>query len=169
MKNKFINSILILVAAVPLVLIVVYFIQVGVPLTIPPSMTGYWTGNQKIRVRSYINNAYIFHSSPGPVLLQLKISAGGRVEGRLGTAFLQECAVVRNRGWITRLINFSADYMISGKLAGPVFPGDTIPVKGIRVPFYQYSDLSIDATIFQSKGYEIFPMADIHLVKDKSQ
>lgn len=55
--------------------------------------------------------------------------------------------------------------MINGNIKGPIFPQDTIAVKGIRFPLYDITDTTVSGTIYQSKGMAIFPMAYVHLIK----
>ena len=64
-----------------------------------------------------------------------------------------------------KFINFNTGYTINGTIKGNIFPDDTISIKGIRFPLYTIKDSTIDATIFQSKGMDIFPMAYLHFKK----
>ena len=166
MKNKKKNTFLILIATVPLLLIAVNYIESYIPWTIPQTIVGTWTSSQKITVRYNHGSKYQFKTSPGPVVLKLKIYPDGRVSGMLGNAFLKGCSVIKNRGWITKLVNFSTDFTINGQIAGQIFPEDTIALKEIRLPISKRTANSINATIFQSKGMEIFPMADLYMVKN---
>jgi len=87
------------------------------------------------------------------------------VTGNIGTAVFEDCFVNKNQGWIKKVIKFSTYYTINGKIKGNIFPDDTISIKGIRFPLYTITDSTIDATIFQSKGMDIFSMAYLHFRK----
>ena len=165
MKYKLINSGLIILAGIPLLLILIHYIESAFPYSIPGSLIGDWKSTQKVTIRFNTGGNYSFKTSAVPVPLQITILQDGRVAGTIGDAVFKDCSLHKNQGWVNKLINFSTDFMIIGAISGKIFPDDTLCVKGIRFPFYQVAGNTVHATMFQSKGMDIFPMADILLVK----
>jgi hypothetical protein len=164
MKRKYIYLI---IAAAIILPVILNFIQSALPWTIPQSIVGDWTSKQKVTARFHNNGKYEIKKSRDSVTVILTIKENGSVTGNIGAAVFEDCFVNKNQGWIKKFINFSTDYTINGKIKGNIFPEDTISIKGIRFPFYTITDSTIDATIFQSKGMDIFPIANLHFKKQK--
>jgi hypothetical protein len=165
MKRKYI---FLIISTAIILSVIVNFIQSALPWTLPQSIVGDWTSKQKVTVRFHDNGKYDFKKTPDSVTVKLAIQKNGIVIGNIGTAVFEDCFVDKNQGWIKKFINFSTDYAINGKIKGNIFPDDTIYIKGIRFPLYIITDSSIDATIFQSNGMDIFPMAYLHLKKKQN-
>ncbi len=164
MKKKNIYLIIVLAIVLP---IGFNFLQLAIPWTLPKSFVGNWSSKQKVTVRFHHNNKYDFKTSIDAVDINLTISETGSVSGNIGNAVFKDCSVTKNTGWMSKFKNFSTDFMISGKIAGAIFPDDTIAEIGIRFPFFKTTDTKIKATIYESKGWDIFPMADVNLEKQK--
>lgn len=162
MKRKYIY---LTIAAAIILPFIISFIQSALPWTMPRSIAGDWTSKQNLTVRCDYDGKYRFKKSPDSVSVNLTIKENGILTGYIGTAVFEDCSVDRNKGWIKRFINFSTDYTINGNINGSIFPDDTNSIKRIRFPLYKITDSTIDATIFQSKGMDIFPMARLHFKK----
>ena len=64
----------------------------------------------------------------------VKIEADGNVTGTVGDATLINGRFKRNRGWLGRKLNLATDYIIEGKLCGPVVAAEGITRKSVSIP-----------------------------------
>lgn len=64
----------------------------------------------------------------------LTVNADGSVTGRIGDAELQRGRLKLNRGWMGKQLHLATDYIITGKLAGPVIAAEDIRRDGVNIP-----------------------------------
>ncbi len=129
----------------------------------PGSFAGTWSGTQVVSVRQRSPRA------PQPflsdtVLIELRIGADGRADGRVGGAVLENGYALRSRGWFGRRLGIGADYRLEGRLQGPVFPGDPLPTKDVHAPFGVAGD-TLAGTLLQQSGMGVYPMVELRLVR----
>lgn len=129
----------------------------------PGSFGGTWSGTQVVSVRLRSPRA------PRPllsdtVLIELRIGADGRADGRVGGAVLENGYALRSRGWFGRRLGIGADYRLEGRLQGPVFPGDPLPTKDVQAPFGVSGD-TLAGTLLQQSGMGVYPMVELRLVR----
>lgn len=67
-----------------------------------------------------------------PVLLD--IGADGAVSGKVGDATLKNGKLGKNRGAIGRKLNIKTDYIVTGKLSGPVIATEKISRASVSIP-----------------------------------
>ena len=164
MKRK---TLLLTIIGVAVLLTVVYsFSESSVNWTAPQTLLGDWSGKQKVTVRYRIDNKYSFVTAPDSVGMAITIKDNGIVSGNFGTATFDNCMVEKNRGWLGRLINIKSDFIITGRLNGGIFPGDTLAYKEISLPF-NMTDNVIDGAIFQKQGMGAFPMCNIRISRNR--
>jgi hypothetical protein len=134
--------------------------------TVPEVLIGNWAGQQKATVRYNKDKTrgYQFIKAPDSVQMVLTFAGNGRVSGSFGSARFEGCQVMKNRGWVASKLNIGDDYIITGKLTGPIFPADTLMIKEISLPF-DLDNGKLSGGIFQKQGMGVFPMAGVHLVK----
>jgi hypothetical protein len=90
-----------------------------------PGMTGYWNGNARIIVswcaQTNLHVAVTIHND-------------GTVTGAIGDALLEDGHLKRNRGWLGRKLHLKTDYIITGKLTGPIIAQEKITRSAVSVP-----------------------------------
>ena len=86
----------------------------------------------------------------------LDISADGSVTGRVGGAELSECVVEANRGWFGRLLHIKTDFIIRGKVVGPVATGSDSGTHLINAPF-NLDGTQVTGSIFVIRGAFTYP------------
>ncbi len=133
------------------------------PGTAPGPFAGTWSGTQVVSVRLRSPRA------PKPalsdtVLIELRIGADGRVDGRVGGAAVENGYALRSRGWFGRRLGIGSDYRLEGRLQGAVFPGDPLPTKDVHAPFSVTGD-TLTGTLLQQSGMGVYPMVDLRLVR----
>ncbi len=89
------------------------------------AMTGHWEGNARIIV-SWCHQTNL--------LVAVDIHADGSVTGKIGDATLVGGRFELNRGWLGRKLNLYSDYLIKGKLNGPIVATEGITRDGIFIP-----------------------------------
>lgn len=131
--------------------------------TVPESLVGTWSGTQKVTVRvRQARGGFRFVSDT--VAIALGVRADGSVEGRVGGATLVGSYVLKNRGWVGRLINVATDFRLEGRLQGALFPEDPIPTMDVHAPFGISGD-TLTGSLFQQSGMGVYPMVDLHLAR----
>ncbi len=161
MKSK--NRYLLVAGLVLLTIIGSSFSSVFSKRLIPETLQGNWTGIPIVTVRTFEQGRFHFTRNPDSVKLSITISEDGTVTGKLGTAVFDGCQMKKNRGSLSRKLNLFSDYVITGKLTGPIFPTDPIAVKVISMPLNQ-KDGHLKGSLFQKQFITgIYPMADINL------
>jgi hypothetical protein len=104
----------------------VLVLSAGAPGRIPDGVVGSWTGTADIVVSWTIQKKLNVH---------LVIDLGGRVTGSVGDAALVEGRVKRNRGALLRALNWKTDYIVVGRLDGPVIAAERIERAAVSIPF----------------------------------
>ena len=90
-----------------------------------PSMIGRWKGDAQIAVN---------WTKARTLPVEIVIAADDRVTGTVGNAALVDGRFSRNRGWITRRLDWKTDYIIDAKLQGPVIAAEGIERESVRIP-----------------------------------
>jgi hypothetical protein len=98
----------------------------------------------------------------------LTISPEGKAEGRIGGATLSGCVVLENRGWLGRLLHIKTDYIIRGRLVGPVAPNSEGGVHSISAPF-DVDGGHMDGAVFVLGGGSLSPYPFLALRLDRQQ
>ncbi len=91
-----------------------------------PEMIGHWDGNGRIIVT---------WCEQTNVAVALQIKDDGTVSGKVGDATLENGRIERNRGWIGRKLNLKTDYVITGRLSGPIVASEEITRSAVSMPF----------------------------------
>ena len=132
----------------------------------PSSLAGHWSAHPVVSVRSRPpGGGYLF--TRNQVEIDLRVAEDGSVIGSVGGATIVDGALRRNRGWLGRLLHVKTDYIIRGRLEGPIFPGDTIRNKRISAPF-NLRDGAMDGTLFHLVGIDLYPLAALELRRDNA-
>ena len=92
---------------------------------IGPEMVGHWEGGGKIIV-TWCQQTNL------PVTLDIKTD--GTVTGKIGDATLTRGQLRRNRGWLGKKLNIKTDYIITGRLEGPIVSSEGITRSGVNMP-----------------------------------
>jgi hypothetical protein len=90
-----------------------------------PGMVGHWEGNARIIV-TWCQQTNL------PVVVDIR--ADGTVTGKIGDATFTHGQLRRNRGWLGRKLNIKTDYIITGRLIGPIVRSEGITRSGIKMP-----------------------------------
>ena len=92
---------------------------------VPAAFIGEWSGQADI----------IVTWCSAPMLeVHVTIDSTGRVTGRVGDAELVDGRLRRNRGALGRWLKVKTDYIIEGKLVGPIVARDLIVRDGVKIP-----------------------------------
>lgn len=89
------------------------------------SMTGVWCGSGRIVVD------WTVQKNLG---LRLTINRSGTVTGQVGDAQLASGRVKANRGPVGRMLNIKTDYMIVGRLEGPIIAAEGVTRSEVKIP-----------------------------------
>jgi hypothetical protein len=89
------------------------------------SMTGVWCGSARIVVNWTVQKAL-------PV--RLAIAPSGDVTGQVGDAQLAAGRLKTNRGAIGRMLNIKTDYIVTGRLEGPIIAAEGVTRPGVKMP-----------------------------------
>jgi hypothetical protein len=93
--------------------------------TLPEAMVGHWKGQARIIV------AWCQQTN---LVVELQIAPDGQVTGTVGDAALQEGQLKRNRGSLGRKFKLKTDYIITGKLNGPIVAAENITRRSVNIP-----------------------------------
>jgi hypothetical protein len=127
------------------------------------ALIGTWTSRQVVSVRSRsATGKYEFRRDT--VALQLVVAPDGTVRGTIGGAALMDGTLRRNRTWIGRALHVKTDYVIKGRLVGPVIPSDTIAEKKISAPF-NLKNGATTGSLFHLVGWDLYPMSGFELTR----
>lgn len=113
---------------------------------------GSWNGHSRFKGISFQEATQKGAEAQG-VEVSLKISADGKVTGRVGRAELQGWAVEANRGWLGRLLHMKTNFVITGKLAGAVIPGSEAGTHAIKIP------ITFDGSRITGSIFAVYPLA----------
>ncbi len=89
------------------------------------SMTGVWCGSAQIVV------TWTAQRNLG---VRLLIPPSGEITGQVGDARLVAGRLELNRGAVGRMLNFKTDYLIVGKLDGPIIASEKITRGEVKMP-----------------------------------
>jgi hypothetical protein len=89
------------------------------------SMAGVWCGSARIVVD------WTVQKNLG---LRLTIDRSGNVTGQVGDAELTSGRVKANRGPVGRMLNMRTDYIIVGKLRGPIIAAESVSRSEVKIP-----------------------------------
>ena len=92
----------------------------------PVDLIGTWEGQARVIV-DYCNKDHL------PI--QLTILRDGSVSGKIGDSTLVEGRFDRNRGTAGRLFKIKTDYIIAGRLDGPLVAEEQITRESVQLPF----------------------------------
>lgn len=98
---------------------------------VPAGIAGTWSGDARIIVRWC-------HQTSLPVAVTIHVN--GAVTGKVGDATLVEAHFRRNRGWLGRKLNVKTDYIITGKLNGPIIANEEITRSRVSIPIHLERD-----------------------------
>lgn len=89
------------------------------------SMSGVWCGSARIVVN---------WTREKRLGVQLAIAPSGDVTGRIGDAQLLAARLKTNRGPVGKMLNIKTDYIVVGKLRGPIIAAEGITRASVKVP-----------------------------------
>ena len=89
------------------------------------SMTGVWCGSAQIRVD---------WTTQKTLGVRLVVPASGEITGQIGDAHLVGARLQPNRGSVGRMLNMKTDYIVTGKLVGPVIASENVTRGEVKMP-----------------------------------
>jgi hypothetical protein len=92
---------------------------------LPAAMTGDWNGTARI---------IVVWCQQTNLPVSLAIKGSGVVGGTVGDATLKDARLKKNRGWLGRKLNLKTDYVIVGRLAGPIIAREDISRSRVSMP-----------------------------------
>jgi hypothetical protein len=90
-----------------------------------PRMVGRWKGDATI---------FVSWTAAKSLTVQVVIAPNDSVTGTIGDARLVDGYFERNRGWLGRTLNIKTDYIITGKLDGPIIAAENIRRDRVMLP-----------------------------------
>jgi hypothetical protein len=115
-------------------------------------LSGSWHGTSRFTGISF-QEATQKDAKSQNVEISLRISADGKVTGRVGSAELQGWANEANRGWLGRLLHMKTNFVIAGTLAGSVISGSEAGTHAIKIPI-AFEGSQVTGSIFA-----VYPLA----------
>jgi hypothetical protein len=119
------KSLKFLCAIVPLLCFTMTSIVAASENIVSSNMVGHWAGNARIIV-------VWCQQTNLPVSFQIQPNAN--VTGTVGDATLTNAQFKANRGWLGRKLNLKTDYIVTGKLSGPIIKNERIARSGVSIP-----------------------------------
>lgn len=89
------------------------------------SMTGVWCGSARIVVNWTVEKR---------LGVRLAIAPSGDVTGQVGDAELIGGRLKANRGAVGRMLNIKTDYIVVGKLQGPIIAAEKVTRSTVKMP-----------------------------------
>lgn len=89
------------------------------------SMSGVWCGSARIVVNWTVEKK---------LGVRLAIAPSGDVTGQIGDAQLVAGRLRTNRGPVGRMLNIKTDYIVVGKLQGPIITAERIARSSVKMP-----------------------------------
>jgi hypothetical protein len=89
------------------------------------SMSGVWCGSGRIVVN---------WTTQKKLGVQLAIAPSGDVTGQIGNAQLVGGRLKSNRGAVGRMLNIKTDYIVVGRLQGPIIAAEKITRSSVKMP-----------------------------------
>ncbi len=128
---------------------------------IAPAFQGHWTGNARIIV-TWCRQTNLS--------LALDIHSDGTVAGKVGDARLKSGRFERNRGWLGRALHLKTDYVIHGRLQGPIVAAEGITRPHVSIPMNAGNGiftggLATSGTTFGGKKSMILTAGDLKLTR----
>lgn len=127
-----------------------------------PAMIGTWRGDGQIVVN---------WTDQSSIHVRLVIVADGSVSGEVGDAQLTSARIARNRGAIGRFLHIKTDYIVSGKLRGPVIASEHIQRAEVKMPLNwngrEFSgSLHTSGSAFGGAQRMVFTVFHLHLTRE---
>ncbi|MEJ2693125.1 MAG: hypothetical protein P8166_08735 [Candidatus Thiodiazotropha sp.] len=94
-------------------------------MTLPDTLVGHWEGQTK---------SIVVWAADAIIDIAVDIQRDGRVSGKVGNAALYNASIVVNRGKLGRLLNIKTDWLIKGKLLGPLLSEGNIRRDSVTMP-----------------------------------
>jgi hypothetical protein len=139
------------------------FPALGLAAQVPdPGMVGTWSGNGDVVVN---------WTKQRTIHVRLMILPDGSVTGEIGDAALTSGRVSTNRGAIGRLLNIKTDYIVEGKLRGPVISAEHVQRDAVKMPLMwdgtEFSGgLHTSGSPFGGAARMVFSATHLHLTRD---
>ena len=89
------------------------------------SMAGVWCGSARIVVNWTVQKT---------LGIRVAIDPSGNVTGQVGDALLAAGRLETNRGRVSRMLNIRTDYIIVGRLEGPIITAEGITRSEVKMP-----------------------------------
>lgn len=90
-----------------------------------PEMCGRWQGTADVAVN---------WTKARTVLVAIAITPDDRVTGTIGDASLLDAHLLSTRGWLGRTLRIKTDYLIDGRLEGPIIRDEHLVRSEVRMP-----------------------------------
>lgn len=90
-----------------------------------PEMCGRWQGTADVTVD---------WTKARTVSVSITITPDDRVTGMIGDATLVEAHLLSNRGWLGKTLRLKTDYMIDGRLEGPIIRDEHLVRTEVMMP-----------------------------------
>lgn len=91
-----------------------------------PAVIGRWGGVADIAVN---------WTKERTLPINIVIGANDQVTGTIGDATLARGRLIRNRGWLGRVMQIKTDYIIEADLDGPIFRAENVRRDMVQIPF----------------------------------
>jgi hypothetical protein len=89
------------------------------------SMTGVWCGSA---------NVVVSWTAQKKLGVRLVLPSSGEITGNVGDARLSGGRLEANRGSVGRMLNIKTDYIVVGKLEGPIIAAEGITRRTVKMP-----------------------------------
>src|ERR1035438_8996153 len=124
-----------------------------------PDQVGHWEGNARI-IMTWCQATNL------PV--KLDIQEDGRVTGAVGDARLAEGSFRKNRGWLGRTLHMKTEYLIPGKLDGPIVSAEGVTRARVMMPLHLddgfiKGSVATSGTWFGGKNHMVLTAASLKL------
>lgn len=90
-----------------------------------PAMCGRWKGNADI---------FVNWTKARTLPVEIVIAADDRVTGKIGDATILNGRFRPNRGWLGRALRIKTDWMIDGRLDGPIIAAENVVREELMMP-----------------------------------
>ena len=90
-----------------------------------PEMVGKWAGTADI---------FVNWTKARTLPVKIEIAADDRVNGKIGDAKIVNGRFRSNRGWLGRALHIKTDWMIDGRLEGPIIVAEGIVREELMMP-----------------------------------
>lgn len=90
-----------------------------------PEMCGRWQGTAEVAVN---------WTKARTVSVSIAITPDDRVTGMVGDATLLDAHLLSNRGWVGKTLRLKTDYLIDGRLEGPIIRDEHLVRSEVMMP-----------------------------------